>query len=237
MVRLNIFKHFLALFGLVIFLNVAHAGTPPSEEIWLQTFVNARFKPNWGLAFDMGHRRNHDFVKDYLQGFVRLGAQYFFKKHSFVVGFPFFETNLLPEYRPYQRLILGQKWGALQVSHPIRLEQRFRTNPLGQDFFNFRTGYQINLQYPLKGKKIEHKIPFLIFQDELFINFGASIPMHTFDQNRILLGVGSQLGKNWVLHMGYQYSTVQNMLSDEIRHTHALRLNLVFNIDLSQSKE
>lgn len=208
------------------------------SEAWQQIYSNFRLSDKFGIAADIGYRRRDEFIKTYFQGLVRVGGVYYWQKNSFIVGFALFQTENQMEYRPYQRLIISQSLGKLQIQHRYRFEQRWRTNAETDKLdFNYRFGYQINLQYPLVGKEIIAKTPFLIFQDEIFINFGKNITYNYFDQNRILLGIGYQISKELSLNAGYQYQFMQLQTGIETRHSHQIRINAILNFDFRKPKE
>ncbi|TAF74619.1 MAG: DUF2490 domain-containing protein [Bacteroidetes bacterium] len=218
--------------------NLFAQKTETRSETWFQVYSNFRLSDKWGIVSDFGYRRKDDFLNTYFQGLARAGVAYYWQKHSFIVGFALFETENQIEYRPYQRLIISQSIGKLQIQHRYRFEQRFRNNATTEKLdFNYRFGYQINLQYPLIGKEIKPKIPFLIAQDEIFINFGKNIMYNYFDQNRILLGIGYQFTKEFSMNTGYQYQFLQQPNGIDSRHSHTIRLNAVFNFDFRKPKE
>ena len=79
----------------------------------------------------------------------------------------------------------------------VRIDERFRTKVVDGELtnsynFNWRFRYNIAFTFPLKGKVVQAKTPFLFFNDEIFINAGQNIVYNYFDQNRLFVGLGYQ---------------------------------------------
>jgi hypothetical protein len=221
---------------LILFITVIHfskaENITSNTETWFQTFVNARLSSTLGVNFDAGFRTRDQFINRHFQTLFRIGAVYYFEKTNLTIGYAHFITEGNPEHRAYQFFVVPQNLGIFNLRHRYRLEQRFRYQTATDKYiFNHRFGYQLQIQIPLKGKKIEPKTPFILIQDEIFINFGKNVRNNFFDQNRILLGFGYQFSKTFTANIGYQYNFVQRANPETFEQINGIRLNAIINLD------
>lgn len=223
----------LILFSLHIFAEKIDN----NSETWFQIFANAKLTDKWSIATDFGMRRQYQFLNEHFQAFARAGVVRQFGSNSLTLGYSFFETDKNPEHRLFQFFVIPQTFGIIQLRHRYRFEQRWRSQPeIDSYVFNYRFGYQVSINIPLKGRKIIPKTPFLIVQDELFVNWGKSVRNNFFDQNRILAGFGYQFTNYLTANIGYQYSFVQRATPETFNHIHAIRINVIFNFDLRKKE-
>lgn len=207
-------------------------------ETWFQVFANVRLHEKWSLVGDAGLRREEKFVQKHFQNLTRVGLMHHFGQNTVTLGYAFFITDGNLEHRSYQFLVLPQSFGKIQLRHRYRFEQRWREQPKNDTYmFNYRFGYQINITIPLKGQKMGPKVPFLLIQDEVFVNFGKNIRNNFFDQNRFLVGFGYQFSKNITSNIGYQYNFVQRAGPETFEQINCIRLNTIFNFDIRKPKE
>jgi len=214
------------------------------SQVWGQYFLNVRLNEKWSGNFDGGYRRTDEFVNKPLQWLGRIGGTYHLNNDvSLTLGYAFFslftETTkssfYRSEHRPWMRLTIIQKYNKLQIQHRYRFENRnIQKNDLDgllTDFNSFyRIGYQLNLQYVLKGNKVVKGTPFLVAFNELFVNFGSSI-VNNYDQNRSFIGFGYGLNNSLSTTFGYQYIYSQ-VGTNTFAHLNTLRINIIQNIDL-----
>jgi hypothetical protein len=220
------------------------------NEIWTHTFVNVRLNNKFSANVDIAYRSKNLFEAT-TQTLMRVGLSYHIDNSMFFqVSMAYFKaypaqngTNDLniPEIRHAQRLFVNSTKGIFQISQRYRLEERFiRKNNkdilLDSYKFNFRFGYQLNVQFPFKGKKIEPKKLFGNISDELFVNFGKQITYNYFDQNRIFAGIGYQFNKAANLVLGYQYIYQQLSTGKKFISTNSLRIAFTYNFDLRKQE-
>lgn len=216
------------------------------NENWSQVFYNARITEKVSIGSDVGFRFKELLVAP-TQSLIRIGGGYHFDKNVVLNGgyayFVFYETANdaeIPNYehRTWQRLSISSAIGKLSILHRYRLEQRWvrriaaDRETLADGYrYNNRFGYQLNIQYPLKGDKIEPKIPYVFASDEIFINFGKEIVYNQFDQNRIFFGLGYQFNKSVGIVAGYMHIWQQRGNGVTFRESHCARVNLIINTD------
>lgn len=234
---------------LVISFSQAQNNHISTQQTWFQCFATARLHQNFGIQADAGIRRHDDeyFIRNPLQTFYRVGTNYFFTDNIFLtLGYTYFESmnlnmNLsVPENRPWQSLTVRHKWGRLDVRHRQRLEQRFRRQSndsvlLDGVFFNWRTGYNLQIQIPILSTTIKSKEPFLIVWDEIFVNFGPNTSNSTFDQNRLYGGLGCLFNNVVSANIGYMYLVLNR--SDVLIHNHCIRATMTFTFDARKSNK
>lgn len=118
----------------------------------------------------------------------------------------------------------------------FRVEQRYRPRvvegePTDSYAFNWRFRYSVALTFPLKGKTVAPKTPFLFFNDELHINGGKRIVNNYFDQNRLFVGAGYQFTSHLNAHLGYMYVFQQLAAGNQYLHINSIRLFVFHNLD------
>ena len=107
----------------------------------------------------------------------------------------------VPEHRIWQQLSLTHKSNAVAFHHRVRLEERWlgMADALASDTrhwtFQWRARYMLRATVPLHGAPSRAGHLYAIGSDELFVKWGASQPTNLFDQNRLQLGVGVDLGR------------------------------------------
>lgn len=190
---------------------------------------------------DVGYRFKN-FFESKTQTLARLAGVYYFNNNiSLAIGLAYFRSNpkqgfSIPEIRPFQRLFVNSTRGIFSISQRYRLEERFIRNS-NQDSlsvgykYNYRFGYQLNIQFPLEGKTIEPGKLFVNIYDEIFINFGKQVLYNQFDQNRVFIGMGYQFTKNANMIIGYQYIWQQTSSGNKFNAIDCARVTFSYNID------
>lgn len=211
-------KFFFFLFIPFIIYSQQEKKINNQSLVWF--FINADLKlnSNWTLNFDTQERV---FVSPSKQ------AQYLFRSTvkrklndtwDLGVGFAYFLTHSnneyvvndlgVPELRPHLDFYNKQKFKYGQLSFRYRYEIRYfhqvENNELvgGFHYNNMRFRIQAGYQLPvLKLKELE--VLKLKIADELMVNFGSKIVKNSFDQNRIYIGIQSDISKNLAFEVGY----------------------------------
>lgn len=210
-------------------------------QIWYQYFVTAKLNPKWAVVADGGFRtKDWDKAHTFL---IRAGIRYNISSrmntscgYALFISYPSSNNtnHAIPEHRGWQRLTLVSQYGLCKIEHRYRLEERFFRKSDHEKLlpgyrFNYRAGYQINLQIPLKGDQLEKGTPFIILYDELLLNFGKQIIYNYFDQNRIYAGFGYVFGKSSSCTLGYQHVWRQRSSGNFYEDINSIRLNFISN--------
>jgi hypothetical protein len=213
-----------------------------NRHLWLVYNGSFRLTERWGLYTEAQLRRAN-FGRAPQQNLVRAAADYhvcknlqlsagFAYQKSFPYGnFPAAANS--PENRLYEQIMLRDEAGRAQIQHRYRLEQRWIRWPREADFsYQNRVRYQLRVQLPLLGPKVQPGMPYLAASDEVFINFGPNVRRNIFDQNRLYAGFGYAASKLVNLEAGYLNQLVQQRNGQVFEHNHTLQLSVLLNVDL-----
>jgi hypothetical protein len=229
----------ISLFLLTILCSlsqVAFANIKQQNPGWLFIMNNTKNKKKWGTHLDVQLRSSDQFSQ--LRNFMfRPGLTYFINDKSDVtLGYLLNQTftdligakdNTLTEHRIWQQYIYKHKISTVNVSHRLRLEQRFMEQNAGQDLFAQRFRYFFRMILPLeKGKQNFDKGPFAALQNELFFNVQNKVKLngHVFDQNRAYLAAGYRFSKKMDLEAGYLNQAVKGLSQNSMNHAVQLAL-------------
>ncbi len=180
---------------------------------------------------------------------VKLGGGY-----TYFVTYPYgrYPTAALgqpePEHRAYEDITFGADYGRLQLSHRLRLEQRWlgqldpaRPTEVASWQYQNRARYQVAGQLPLQGATLEDNELYATFFDELFIGFGPNVGQNIFNQNRISGGLGYQFTNAFQLELNYLNQWTQHDILDDatgraiFENNNGFRLNVVYNLDFTHA--
>lgn len=224
---------------------------------WYNYFGTFKVSEKFSIHSEYQWRRENT-ISHWQQSLLRVGVNYqlnprvlFRLGYAWVETFPYgaYPINGLgrdfTEHRIFEMIQLSHKEGILDFSHRFMLEQRFvgrysSANQTTEDEFPLlnRMRYMFKLQFPLKGKEIKAKTPYVAVYDEVFIGFGKNVNANVFDQNRIGALVGYCFNKNIKIEGGYLNQTVQ--LGRQIngqsvfQNNNGLIVNAIFNFDLTK---
>ena len=130
---------------------------------------------------------------------VRAGGGY-----AFTLSYDYSDftaDGTVPEHRVWQQLSLAHRSHKVAFQHRFRLEERWlgmadANAPETRDWtFQWRARYMLRTTVPLHADPARAGHVYAIGSDELFVKWGASQPTNLFDQNRLQLGVGVELGR------------------------------------------
>ncbi|SHG44761.1 DUF2490 domain-containing protein [Pedobacter caeni] len=215
----------LCSFGQLAIAQIQHQSTG-----WLFLMNNTKINKKWGTHLDVQLRSSDQFSQ--LRNFMfRPGLTYFINDKSDVtLGYLLNETfidqvgrkdNRLTEHRIWQQYIYKHKISTVNISHRLRLEQRFMEQNGGGDLFSQRFRYFIRTILPLaKGQQNFEQGFFAALQNELFFNVQHKNKLngHFFDQNRAYLAAGYRFSKKMDLEAGYLNQTVKGGNNNTMNH-------------------
>jgi hypothetical protein len=219
------------------------------EQFWLGYFNQMRFSKRWGMWTDL-HFRTNNFMSEVSLLFYRGGLSYYLKDnlrlmagYSYVHHFPSDGAGVAyPEHRPWQQIWWNQKYNGYTTLQWLRFEQRYNrivnNGELTQDYrFNHRIRYNFALNIPLTNKELKPGTPFIVLQDEIFINLGKEIKYNYFDQNRFFVGLGYQIDTHLNFQVGYMNVFQQRASGNQFYDTHTLRFFVFHSLDLRKKEE
>lgn len=221
---------------------------------WYNYFGTFKLANKFSLHTEYQLRRDQ-LILERQQNLLRLGLNFNFNsKVMFRMGyaniktFPYGEYPInvfgkdFIEHRIYEMVQLSHKKGIVNLAHRFILEQRFvgrysSVSIKDEDEFPLfnRARYMLRLQFPLRGREIKDRTPYLAVYDEIFIGFGDN--PNVFDQNRIGILVGYSFNKNLRIEGGYINQTLQfaRKISnqDVFQINNGLLLNGIINLNFT----
>jgi hypothetical protein len=148
-----------------------------------------------------------------------------------------------PEHRLWQQVQFQKQYPKLTLTNTVRFEQRWRQKIIAPDKlddefnFNYRLRFGINLQYPLRHKKLEKGDLSLMAGNEVMLNLGKQIVYNYFDQNRIWAGLRYYFNTNNNLTVLYMNSFSQTPVAGLYRVFNTVRISYFHNIDLRKESK
>lgn len=218
---------------LMLFCCISMAGfaqTITQNSGWLFLLNNTKLSEKWGTHLDVQVRSsdNWENVRNFL---FRPGLTYFIsKKQDITLGYLLNESyNLkqglneykLTEHRIWEQYIYKHKISTIQVSHRLRLEQRFIDRHEKDDLFSQRFRYFFRMILPLeKGIKDFEKGMFVALQNEFFLNLQNKdeLNKHVFDQNRAYAAAGYRFSRKFDLEAGYLNQAIKGVGNSTINN-------------------
>ncbi|MBA4057968.1 MAG: DUF2490 domain-containing protein, partial [Marivirga sp.] len=219
------------------------------EQTWFGYFNQTRFTKRSGIWVDLHLRLTNNFVEQSNLSILRAGYTYYVSDQvRLTAGYAYVTQYGLadgepdvPEHRPWQQIQWVEKKKGFNMMQWFRIDERFRTKVVDGELtdsynFNWRFRYNIALTFPLKGKVVQAKTPFLFFNDELHINAGKNIVYNYFDQNRLFLGLGYQFTSHLNAQLGYMWIFQQLAAGDKYANINAIRFFVFHNLDLRKTE-
>ncbi|MEZ4802124.1 MAG: DUF2490 domain-containing protein [Gelidibacter sp.] len=167
------------------------------EQFILRPFVQYKFRPNFTGAIGYSNIKNYSFA-------------------SYATPMDNTENNV------WEQALIKQQLKGLNVSHRIRLEERFRENIIKNNGNPYTDGttYTTRLRYRfILDKPIikNHNISAILY-DELFLNFEQDLRPHIIDQNWIFAGFRFKDNAHFNITSGYHYIQVFKQNSSILNH-------------------
>jgi hypothetical protein len=128
------------------------------------------------------------------------------------------------EQRPFQQVLVENKWGVVSLVNRSRIEERF---------IGGTTGASIRLRHMVRAViRFGDSSPWgVALYDELFVtlNQQAGGPAQGFDQNRAFAGINLKVDA-WQFELGYMNNLVHRAAPSNDRMLHNLTAMIVFNV-------
>lgn len=214
-----------------------------NANLWMSYIGDHPVSGPWGVHLETQVRRS-DFGDGWQQVLIRPGLNYTLNsKVSFSGGYCFVETfpygdypakDSFPEQRVWEQVVVKVPALGLTWVNRLRLEQRYIGVPELTPDGGYQTGYyryENRIRYMLRtavplGKKSRYQF---IVWDEVFFNFGSNVSGNDFDQNRIFVGFGRDMGKGFRIEAGFMEQTIQRRGGQIQENNHTLALYLISN--------
>lgn len=233
-------KLFTSVLLLILATGLANAQNSRLREYntigWFSTTITPAISKKVSGHLEYQWRRDN-FVKDWQQSLLRIGFNVKLHKQVTVhAGYAWIETypygtyslsaipKRFPEHRVYEQVVVTSSVGKTNLSHRLRLEQRWlgRFTSMSSDkpdetIFLNRFRYMPRLDIP-----VDEKIYASVY-NEIFLGFGKNVNENVFDQNRVGLIAGYKASSNFKIEAGYINQIVQ--LGREINGRNVFQYN------------
>jgi len=214
---------FVFLLFAPIFLKAQNDRVQDHNTIgWAQLFGTVKLNEKWDWLAEYQWRRVNG-LQDWQQSLFRTAIQRRLNNQfTLAAGYAWIETfpygdyplaanGTFPEHRLHQQVQMRNTAGKLVISQRLRIEQRWigrvqaGTNRKIEDWvFSNRFRHLLRLQYPL----VDKNLLYAAVADEVFVNAGKKVGANVFDQNRIMVIMGSKLSNNLSVEAGFINQTL-----------------------------
>lgn len=233
-------KIFLILSSWVfIFSSYAQKTIDDQLHGWVVYQGNHKLNGKFDLHTEYQWRRADGF-NDWQQSLARVGLDYKLNPnctisggYGWIISYPYGSQPIAAqthENRLWQQVNLKAQYGAIQIQHRYRLEQRF-IDTIYRQRIRYRAQCIIPLQktYIAQGKGL-----FMNVNDEVFLGFGKGIGKNILDQNRLIAAVGYKFSPRMNMQIGYLNQFVIKSNGVQMERNHTLWTNVVYNLDFSK---
>lgn len=223
--------------------KIAAQTTQPSNyNNWFTYFAQYKLHQNWAVHLDLQFRAD-DKVQRINQSLLRAGVQYLIRPDlNATLGYAYINTfsegasAYFTEHRIWQQLLYNQAFGKMNMTHRLRLEQRW-VEIAGSEPDEYHSGHRLRYFnrtiFPLHRKERPKAAPYFALQNEIFFNFASpDINRNVPDQNRLLLAVGILHQKQTRLEIGYMNQWL-NPASGDNTTKHILHFSVLQVLDFS----
>lgn len=147
------------------------------------------------------------------------------------------------EHRIWEQVMFKHHAGRFQFSHRGRLEQRYiqvhqiangEVINQGFDYYANRIRYRFMLNVPFGKNDIGPKTFFGSVYNETFLSWGRKVTYNRPDQNRVFVGVGYQVAKNFSVTSGLIYQMLVKASGTMQENNFGLQMMVGYNFDLSE---
>ena len=143
------------------------------------------------------------------------------------------------ELRPFQYIVLKNKFGKNSLLSQLKIEQRFQQKVMNETTtsnynFTLRLRYLWSIQRIIAhSKTITFSVKGSI---EPFINFGKSIIYNTFDQNRTAITLIANLPKNWTMNFAFMHWYVHPNIANLYLERNSYCISISHQINVLKAK-
>jgi len=240
----SLFRLLFVLISTVGFSQANQKQVTTDEKLFAGYFNQTRLSSRFGLWSNVHYRTTDHFVNRSFQALGRLGVTFFATDHfritaGYCFAYSFPEKGLTHgkiEHRPWQQLLFKQDYRGVQTIQQLRLEERYNQIVINDEathryLYTNRLRYSYMILIPFSKNGVSPGKPFLVLNDEVFVNFGKNITYNVFDQNRFFAGVGYSFNKANSVHVGYMNIYQQKPSGNSFINSHCIRVFYYHNLD------
>ena len=176
-----------------------------NRHAWFSYSGDHAVKGRWGVHFDAQWRRA-ELGLQWQQYQLRPGVNFRIRRnvlltagYAYTRSYPYGEfpqAKAFPEHRVYQQALVQNRVHGVQLSHRIRMEQRFVQYPQTLDrswTYQNRFRYMLKADFPITGKNDSLRWYLPAF-NEILIGLPPNYGYRPWDQNRVFVGIGRVVG-------------------------------------------
>ena len=226
------------LLSCCLFVYSLHGQKQIDDQIhgWVAYQGNHKLNNKLDLHTEYQWRRADGFA-NWQQSLTRVGLDYKLNPnctisggYGWIISYPYGSQPIAAkthENRLWQQVNLKAQYGAVQIQHRYRLEQRWVDT-----LFRQRIRYRAQCIIPLQQTYLEQgKGLFMNVNDEVFLGFGMGIGKNILDQNRFIAAVGYKFDSNFNIQLGYLNQFVVKTNGVQMERNHTLWTTVVYNLD------
>ena len=216
------------------------------NHFWWSVNSVARISDRFSIVGDL-HIRRTDFLKNNNFFYTRLGLGYHITEqlsvqasggHMWLANRNGATELFSNETRLVEQIQLQDKIGRVQVSHRLRVEQRWvqrvvNFQPVDATRYLNRYRYQVGILIPVSKNT---KLPRIAVVDELLLQSGKDIVYNHFDQNRLFLGLRQQVTPSLAFDFGYMQVFQQRLSGYQYNRNHTIRWFFFWQPDWRKKK-
>jgi len=239
-------KHFFIVLLLVSFNinnSFAQKNISRKNQEWIQYYNSIKLSKKFILKTDGGYRLKNGF-SDPSQYISRIGLGYKAGAHIQVTaGFAHLGvyTNLYVskrEYRPYQELLINDKYDKVTIQHRFRIEERFFTTSTKNTYYNrFRYRFMVKIPVLDFSDKRKGSGLYLNLADEVFVHAGKEVVYNAFGANRVLLGTTFNLNESLGFTFTYNSEFASTTTAGSFNYSDIFWLGIKHKINLYKKKK
>lgn len=198
---------------------------------WYMYFGGHPVKGRWDLHLE-GQWRRHDGILRWQQSLLRPGVIYQLNERvALSGGYAHIRTHsygahpapgAFNEHRPWQQVLVTQRFGRVRWQHRMRQEQRWIQSAAAPEEWRYSNRFRYFGKgiVPMKGRW------FGAFYNEVFVTFPVNPGGRAVDQNRAYGAIGRRIGRHNTVEFGYMYQVIAHPYGRAFEHNHTLQLAL-----------
>lgn len=218
--------------------------TSTFADAWFLVSNQYSIHEKWSLGNEIHWRSTH-FLEDKEQFLIRPSITYQYNKsigfstgYTFIKSYPYWEEALpivTPEHNVWEQLLIRHAGEQGNWSHRLRLEHRFRGQPLetmAHDYQIESYAFSHRFRYRISWKRSISQRWFVHVFDEFWTATVGDFSRPKYDRNWLYLGFGEQINHSGSIELAYLH---QNIAKSDLQYERHPTVQLSLHYRLSNS--